>query len=293
MPADDDHAGEPAGRAGGRRLSRRQLFAERRRGAGDVVGGDAAAGPELLERGRPLRHALEHRHVQRDGHGDGRERLHRRRRAGADRQLSGAGDCGDGAPGRHHRRRLRAGDVVAERRNGADRLESRCRRAPGRHQLVERRRPRRHAEPKRRLHLHPQGDGPERLEGDARSGGAQPVPWTSGALPPGMSFSSAGVLFGTPSIVGTFNVTVTATDANGCTQSATLPLTVTTTCAAAMTISAPAIAATAGTAMPLTTLSVSNAAAPVTWSVVFGALPPGLTLSAGGVLSGTPTQSGA
>ncbi len=38
----------------------------------------------------------------------------------------------------------------------------------------------------------------------------------TGALPPGVSLSTSGVLFGTPTQTGTFPITVKATDANGC-----------------------------------------------------------------------------
>ncbi len=40
------------------------------------------------------------------------------------------------------------------------------------------------------------------------------------------------------------------------------------------------------------TLTATNGIAPYTWSISGGALPPGLNLSAGGVLSGTPTSAG-
>lgn len=48
----------------------------------------------------------------------------------------------------------------------------------------------------------------------------------TGALPTGLSLSTAGVLSGTPSETGSFPITVTATDANGCTGSVALTLTV-------------------------------------------------------------------
>ncbi len=49
---------------------------------------------------------------------------------------------------------------------------------------------------------------------------------TAGALPSGMTLSSAGVLSGTPTAPGTFNFTVTVGDASGCTGSASYSLTV-------------------------------------------------------------------
>jgi hypothetical protein len=48
-----------------------------------------------------------------------------------------------------------------------------------------------------------------------------------------------------------------------------------------------------GVAYPTTTLSVTGGQSPYTWLLASGsALPPGLNLSSGGVISGTPTQSG-
>jgi len=53
------------------------------------------------------------------------------------------------------------------------------------------------------------------------TGGTPPYTFavTSGALPPLLSLSPAGVISGTPTVVGIYNFTITATDANGCTGS--------------------------------------------------------------------------
>jgi hypothetical protein len=126
----------------------------------------------------------------------------------------------------------------------------------------------------------------------SQNGGAAPVTWSSGALPAGMSFSTAGVLSGTPTSTGVFNITVTATDANGCTATVTLPLGISVVCPA-MAITSPTLAAaTAGVAYPSVTMSETGGVAPIIWSVVLGTLPTGMTLSSNGILSGTPTQTG-
>src|SRR3984957_11706939 len=49
---------------------------------------------------------------------------------------------------------------------------------------------------------------------------------------------------------------------------------------------------TAGTAYTSTTLDATGGISPYTWSVPPGTLPPGLSLSSGGVISGTPTSPG-
>ena len=61
-----------------------------------------------------------------------------------------------------------------------------------------------------------------------QTGGTAPVTWslTAGALPSGMTLSAAGVLGGTPTALGPFTFTVTATDANACTASVPLSLSV-------------------------------------------------------------------
>ena len=48
------------------------------------------------------------------------------------------------------------------------------------------------------------------------SGGTAPYTWTMSPAIPGMTISSAGVLSGTPTASGTYNVTITATDVNNC-----------------------------------------------------------------------------
>jgi hypothetical protein len=49
------------------------------------------------------------------------------------------------------------------------------------------------------------------------SGGIAPYTFTTASpLPTGLTLSAAGVLSGTPTVTGTFNITVTATDAGGC-----------------------------------------------------------------------------
>jgi len=123
------------------------------------------------------------------------------------------------------------------------------------------------------------------------TGGVAPYSFaiSGGALPPGLSLTSAGLLGGTPTTSGTFNFTVTATDVNGFTGSQ----------AYALTISAPAITlapatlpdGTAGSAYAQL-LSASGGAAPYAFAVSAGSLPPGLVLAPDGRLSGTPTTPG-
>ena len=127
------------------------------------------------------------------------------------------------------------------------------------------------------------------------SGGTSPYTYTyTGSLPPGVTLSTDGTLSGTPTGGGSFNFTITATDASANagpytgTQSYTL------------VVNQPTIVVTPSTLAPATvgvsysaTLGASGGTAPYSNYVVSaGSLPPGVTLSTDGTLSGTPTGGG-
>lgn len=116
----------------------------------------------------------------------------------------------------------------------------------------------------------------------------------SGALPPGITLQLMGTpstrLFGTPTMAGTYTATLQVFDSNVTTdtQQVTLEVleavvvtTMTVPNGVEGTAYAPTqLAATGGTGMGFA------------WSVSSGALPAGLTLSASGLLSGTPSANG-
>ncbi|QUP55242.1 autotransporter domain-containing protein [Ralstonia syzygii] len=128
------------------------------------------------------------------------------------------------------------------------------------------------------------------------SGGTSPYTYAlaSGSLPPGLSLSTSGTLSGTPTSAGTFSFTVTATDSSTGTgpfaaTSGTLNLTVSapTISLSPSSLTSPTIGVTSSQS-----LSASGGTAPYTYAITAGALPAGLSLSAAGVLSGTPTAGG-
>ena len=126
------------------------------------------------------------------------------------------------------------------------------------------------------------------------TGGRGPYAWSlsQGALPPGMSLSTSGLLSGTPSTGGFYGFAVRALDTGtvGAQLSGTqsyslrinyLPLAIVTSTLAPGVTGSPysqSLAATGG-------------AGNYVWSLASGALPPGMTLSPAGVISGlTATQ---
>jgi photosystem II stability/assembly factor-like uncharacterized protein len=122
----------------------------------------------------------------------------------------------------------------------------------------------------------------------SQSGGSGTITWSlQGNLPTGMSFLN-GTLSGTPLQTGSFPMTITATDAQGCSGSRGYTLAI---ACPSITVGPEALpGATAGAAYPATTLVATGALGSVTWTVT-GALPSGMTFS-GGSLSGTPTRTG-
>src|SRR5260221_697001 len=116
----------------------------------------------------------------------------------------------------------------------------------------------------------------------------------SGTLPAGLSLSPSGLLSGTPQVPGTFVITVKATDANGC--SGTGPAYTLVIACQTITVTNPA-AAVGTYNTPLSgsftfTQTGVGTHTPAVFSLNSGSLPAGVSLSSGGVLSGTPTQTG-
>jgi hypothetical protein len=126
------------------------------------------------------------------------------------------------------------------------------------------------------------------------SGGSPPYAYNvSGSLPPGLSLNSlTGVLSGTPTTAGTYSFSIVANDSHTPTpNSVTNAYTVVISPAGPLTITTTSLpAATVGHA-DSATLGASGGTPPYTW-LAKSTLPPGLSLSSAGVLSGTPTKAG-
>jgi hypothetical protein len=121
---------------------------------------------------------------------------------------------------------------------------------------------------------------------------------SSGSLPPGTQLSAGGVLSGTPTAAGTFPIVVKVTSTQPGLEVTLPPVTATQSFSVVIY---PVLAVTPQTLAPgmvgaaySATIAATGGygAGTYTFSLASGALPPGITLSASGALSGTPTASG-
>ena len=112
-----------------------------------------------------------------------------------------------------------------------------------------------------------------------------------GSIAPGTA-ATVTIAVGETAAAGTQNVTLTGSDASG-TGTLTYALTVMPAQAIPLAVLPTALTAgTVGTSYPQTAISAAGGIAPYIYAVSIGALPPGLTLSAAGELSGTPAAAG-
>jgi hypothetical protein len=139
---------------------------------------------------------------------------------------------------------------------------------------------------------------PDALRGQAYSaslgadGGAVPYKWSiaAGTLPAGLTLASSGAISGTPTMPGTFTFTVKATDA--ALRAGTKSMTLTVKLDPAVPyITNPALPAGSLSRPYSAQLSAVSGPGSYVWSLAAGTLPAGLTLSANGLLSGTPTKA--
>ena len=127
----------------------------------------------------------------------------------------------------------------------------------------------------------------------AASGGTTPYVWSlvGSSLPAGLALSPQGVISGTPTAAGTFSFSVRVADASSPAQSSERVLSLSVHAVLKITSKSPLASGKVGTAYSVS-LKASGGATPYSWSRLQGSLPPGLTLSQSGVISGTPTKAG-
>ena len=124
-----------------------------------------------------------------------------------------------------------------------------------------------------------------------QTGGIGTITWSvsGGSLPSPLMLSAGGQITGTPTSTGSFPVTLRATDANGCFGEKAFTLTVN---CPSFNISPATLnqgTVSAGYSQQLSQTGATNS---VTWSLFNSSLPTNLTLSAGGLISGTPNVAG-
>jgi hypothetical protein len=129
------------------------------------------------------------------------------------------------------------------------------------------------------------------------TGGTTPYAWTIPGYtvaPPGLSLSTGGILSGIPTTIGTFDFVAQVADAAGTSVIAVFEVKVSSAAEAlAITTDSRLPTAMVGTSYSQT-LTASGGSTPYVWALTpgSGALPPGISLSSSGVLSGTPTAQG-
>ena len=127
------------------------------------------------------------------------------------------------------------------------------------------------------------------------SGGAAPHSFSilAGSLPPGLTLDPGGAITGIPTAAGSFTFTVRATDANGCPGSRVYTIVINPAGCPTISLSPQTLpGANVGEPYTPVVISATGGTPPHTFAVTAGTIAPGLTVSAAGVLSGTPTEVG-
>ena len=126
------------------------------------------------------------------------------------------------------------------------------------------------------------------------SGGTAPYTFAviGGTLPAGLTLTTAGVLSGTPTVAGPSTFTIRGTDANGCPGVITYTIAIAAATCPVITLAPPTLPAGKVGVAYSQQITATGGTAPYTFTVLSGTLPPGLTLSTSGLLSGTPTAPG-
>lgn len=126
------------------------------------------------------------------------------------------------------------------------------------------------------------------------AGGEAPYAWAllSGTLPDGLLLTNAGIITGIPTEEGTSSFKVSVTDSLGMVATADLSIIIHAGGLMAISTLSPLPGAQEGEAYSVTFAAVGGTA-PLGWMITTGKLPAGLTMASNGILSGTPTESGA
>ena len=122
------------------------------------------------------------------------------------------------------------------------------------------------------------------------TGGVAPYTFTAAGLPAGLSISAGGVISGTPTAPGTVTAAITVTDSTNPTH-----MTATANLSIAIAPQNPSITTTSlpnGTVGSPYNATITGTGGTTPYTFTATGLPAGLSISAGGVISGTPTVAG-
>jgi autotransporter-associated beta strand protein len=127
------------------------------------------------------------------------------------------------------------------------------------------------------------------------TGGTEPYSWSlapgSDPLPMGLSLSAGGVLSGTPQNSGNFNFILQLNDFASGSVTRAYSMSIQASPTLTITTGTSLVPGVVGNAYSLT-VAATNGTPPYFWDSISGNLPAGLNLSSGGILSGTPSESG-
>ena len=129
-------------------------------------------------------------------------------------------------------------------------------------------------------------------------GGTEPYQWSvaSGSLPSGLALNKVGSIYGVPAEPGETTLQLSVRDSSATEQTAlrSFALRINPAQGQALAIQTAAVPDGEVGAAYQTQLAVEGGTAPYVWSLAAGSsLPPGLTLSTAGLISGTPGSAGA
>ena len=124
------------------------------------------------------------------------------------------------------------------------------------------------------------------------TGGTPPYTWvvSAGTLPAGLTLASNGAITGTPTTAGAGTFTARVTDAAN--QTSTRDFQITVAAAPVPAISTTSLSGGTVGQSYSASVSATGGTPPFNWTVSAGSLPPGLSMSSNGTITGTPTTPG-